>query len=1396
MRKTHLILAICILFNIVTHAQSPAIQWARAIGAGTTMLARGTQIVKDASDNLIVLGKNDGCIDVDGSAAGAFNVTAYPGITDYFVAKYSSTGSFLWAKSISGNSAKYCTSIAVDNSGSIVLTGYYSGTLDIDPGPGTTWITASGGYSIFVAKFDASGNLIWVKNFQNQTGFGAYSYAIKTDNNDNIILCGALSGHMDFDPGPATATYSSTSSQSGFIAKYDSGGNYLWANVTQGPGTVTDKVIACDNLNNIFIGGAFTGTVDFAPGPAVLTLITVGSRIFLEKLDANGNIQYVTGTHAGNSINCLSLDQNKNILVTGFFTGLVDFDPSISTATLDAGPNGQDAYLAKYDSLSNYNFAFNLGLNGSNEGKSIAADASGDVYVTGYFAGPCDFDPSAATANLSGSGYYDVFIAKYSSSGAYMYAKKLAGPSNEEGNSLVLLSNGNIATTGIVGENSDFDPGPGTYTISPSAWNAMNKQGVFVAIHTQATASLVTAFASRDYWNTYDGITSIKQDAAGDIYVCGYFNGSVDVDISPATSYYLSAAGWRDGFVAKYTSSGTLVWARRVGGSGDDDCVSIALDPLGNCLVTGHFETTATFNAALTATATSVGAWDCFIMKMNSSGFLLWHKTMGTSVFDGGVEIATDASSNVYVTGFFEGTMDIDPSANVNNISSVGDRDIFLAKYDQFGDFVWGGGIGSTTADNPYSLDVDTAGNPVLVGTFSGLTDFDIGPGFITQNCSGFTDMFIAKYNSTGGCYWAHKIGGNGVDVVRDINIDPLTNNYYICGNYSGTVDFNPAPLATNTLNSSGGFVAKYDSNGSYLWVMDFAGAGKDVYGTVTDASSNVYVTGAFFGSGSLGGGSYYTSILADIFIAKYTASGAYISSGKVEGGYHDFGISILVDNANDIYVVGNFKLECDFDVTVGTYKLIATGGEEDAFIAKYKQCPAYNLGVASQTTITCNGGSNGSVTFTNTAGPGTTYSWTPGGMTTYSASGLTAGTYSVLAYSSCGLATSASVNVTQPLPINVFIIPSAPLCMGSTLVLQGSATTGVPPYTYTWNTGATTANINATVAAVTVYSLAATDNNGCYKSVSYTLNPIANPTVTITASSNTLCAGNFVSLTAGGANNYVWNTLNQSAVEWVNGINGSVYSVVGTSFSGCSDTETITLTVYQPPALTIQTTPSALCPGDSAILNVSGAQTYSWNNGSTTASISVQPPISSYTVFGQSSQGCTNSVVASPIVNPSPVINIVSSASILCTGNSATLNANGASSYTWDTGSSSAMIVVSPTITTTYTLQGVSSAGCPATATITQNVSVCTSLESSLGETNAVIIFPNPGDGLFHVALNGYDDYLNLDVENLLGQKLANQKIYGERSDIDLRNYPNGIYVIKIYKNSGLFYSGKVIKN
>jgi hypothetical protein len=345
--------------------------------------------------------------------------------------------------------------------------------------------------------------------------------------------------------------------------------------------------LVIDANSNLYVGGYFDATVDFDPsaGTASATASGVGGDAFIAKYNSNGQYQWHTQITGSNfeQIWGIDLDNNNNIVITGIFNSPdADFDPVSSSNTLLVAPNtNNEIFVAKYDPSGNHLWSFSVGDLTHDDGKGIKCDATGNIYVTGYITGAPDFDPSAATTTLTGTGIYaDAFIAKYDPAGNLIWCNNItSSPEDDVSFCIDLDASSNIYVGGYFKNVADFDPGAGTYTITGT-----NTEG-FVAKY-DANGALQWANALMGSPQTI--VLDLDIQKNGELLITGNFNGGTLFD-QQTSSGLVGTNGNLDIFFAKYNGvNGAYKWAYGVGGNNNDEGYTIESDMYGNIYAGGY----------------------------------------------------------------------------------------------------------------------------------------------------------------------------------------------------------------------------------------------------------------------------------------------------------------------------------------------------------------------------------------------------------------------------------------------------------------------------------------------------------------------------------------------------------------------------------------------------------------------------------------------------------------------------------------------------------------------------------------------------------------------------------------------------------------------------------------
>lgn len=476
--------------------------------------------------------------------------------------------------------------------------------------------------------------------------------------------------------------------------------------------------------------------------------------------------------------------------------------------------------------------------------------------------------------------------------------------------------------------------------------------------------------------NTSAGITqSVVTDASGNVYTAGYFSGTTDFDPG-AGQMLVTSQGYRDIFITKINSSGTLQWAYTFGSKGNDEGNVMKLDASGNVYLSGYFSNTVDFDpgadsfflqeAPYTWNGIVFQPGDIFLLKLNNSGQFQWARSIPLPGYDYATDLAPDQNGNILITGkvgFDEIATDsfnINPSGTPVWFYTGGG---LLAKFSSTGNLQWAGELGKVVGAMapPYknmhniqinSAAVDANNRFIVVGSFAGLVDFDFKSGVANYTApSSNSNMsmrsgFMAQYANNGNLIKVQTFGTSNIDCeFNQVRLD-ASDVVYIVGAVNGTVDFDPSsavlnltPAGTNKRHDA--LILKYKKSWAIAWGKLMGGNAEDkALSLSVDGSGDIYSTGYFYGTADFNPGSSKFNIKtngeADVFISKLNQSGNFVWARRLGGKSVDMGwdIAITQDANTSVYTGGLFNDTCDFDQEAGVY-LVSSGGNQDFFLHK-----------------------------------------------------------------------------------------------------------------------------------------------------------------------------------------------------------------------------------------------------------------------------------------------------------------------------------------------------------------------------------------------------------------------------------------------------------------------------
>jgi len=453
------------------------------------------------------------------------------------------------------------------------------------------------------------------------------------------------------------------------------------------------------------------------------------------------------------------------------------------------------------------------------------------------------------------------------------WAASMGGTGKDHAYDVILDGSGNCYVTGNFMDTADFDPGTTNLNLVSNG-----NFDVFIA---KLSASGALMWAESFGGLSYDRSVKLLQGPSGDLYICGEFSRTVDFDPGPGT-FELSSTGSRDIFIVKLDSSGNFIWAKSFQGDfycgpGDMD-----IDAQENLYLTGYFSNSCNFDPdGGGAPIQSNGREDAFVLKMNSSGTLIWVKTFGGAMYEMGNAVKVDLAGFVYVGGYFEESVDFDPGTPVLELTSNGNRDAFILKLDNSGVFVGAQSMGDQEDDIIYSMDIDASGNLIVAGSFRLSPDLDPGTGVTQVSSEGLQDIFVEKFTSSGALIWVKRFGTTWGDEAYSVRVGPA-GMIYFSGYFQGSPDFDPG-------------------SGEYI---------------------------------------LYSQGFTDAFVSKLNGNGDFMWAASMGGNSSDYAYGLDVNEAGKVSFCGDYQNQGYFDPDISDFQMMSNG-ESDAFVEKLEQVPS-----------------------------------------------------------------------------------------------------------------------------------------------------------------------------------------------------------------------------------------------------------------------------------------------------------------------------------------------------------------------------------------------------------------------------------------------------------------------
>ena len=556
----------------------------------------------------------------------------------------------------------------------------------------------------------------------------------------------------------------------------------------------------------------------------------------------------------------IDMDDSGNIYTVGEFYGTVDFNPSIPLYYGLTTYSNNSFYIQKLNANGGLVWVQKVDLQFGNIG-SIQIDNSNNLIIVGNFKDSVDIDPGSGIHMLYSNGDYDVFILKLSANGNFIWAKSFGGPEEDLVRDLVIDPQGNVYTHGSYSDTVDFDPGSGTciYGVGYGWYNNPLKNAFIQKLDKNGNFVWAKVFLNSEKGG-YSGGVSIDLDSDGNVYCLGNFDGT-GIDFDPGPGVFSGPSNNAMAYFVKLDSSGNFVWARFPG----------HITPYGY-LLSDIFLTIDRFNNVYTSGGhfgfvdfdpgpdTLLLSDPIFIQKYDQNGNFLWAKSYGhkhLGSINKAFSLATDTFGNIYSTGLFADSTDLDPGPDTlmfytyigaMNCTASG---AYIQKLNSNGDLVYAGILqGNHGASRAFDIIVDNTNNLFLAGDFADTVDFDPGPG-IQNKIQAYGSSFLLKLGQCKTITTDYQVACDSLTWIDGITYYGSTNSAYYTLPYSTGCDsivclsLNVPQIDTSvSIGNYGGSLTANQSGASYQWLdcnNGFSILAGDTLQTFTPALNGYY---------------------------------------------------------------------------------------------------------------------------------------------------------------------------------------------------------------------------------------------------------------------------------------------------------------------------------------------------------------------------------------------------------------------------------------------------------------------------------------------------------------------------------------------------------------------------
>jgi hypothetical protein len=760
------------------------IHWARNFGNEYSEV--GEHLRVSEKGDILIGGRGNGTIDFDPG-----NSSLYVNVGDYFFAQYDSNGYLIRAFGYSLLTYGYVLDVLLDKEQNIFITGFGSMAYD--------WPYPD---ACFIEKLDKFGNRNWFKYYDQNANFNLGN-SLVFDSDSNLVTAGIFQknffniydGKTYFSKGASDVFFSTFNRNSGTQLDFKTFGDTLQEESAILIHDEKDGYLLIVN-NNLGKNNNLYGIRNYSNDFYIYnySLIKLNNNLELTK-------QLRLINNATVFANTVLVFEANSYLVCGGFSGRINFDPSTPASKISS-ESYADVFIQQWDTTLKERYTLDLGGTSFSEGINMIITDDGSVYNMGNNIGEIETNLSAFNSRLPSKWGMCMYIQKLDPKGNREWIKNIQGTNDIKGLRMHRDVFGELIITGSFAGDIQFNSAPN----SPVNKSVGDQDYFILKLDAQGNFKWVKTFGSKKREDIFDS----NIDAAGNIYIIGFFSDTLDFDPTNAIINEIPVGIPYNAFLQKLNANGNLEWVHRYD-------LQILLEKVeimenGHPVLLGRYADTCDLDPGpIENTFIPKGRSDIFLTRMNSNGDVVWINSYGGVGIEDGQGLKISESGEIFITGYFSDNMLINNKQLINN----GNNDIFILRINKDGQHLWSSNLGTGTLEQSTDLFIDKNGNYYLNCLGYGSIDVDPGPAEFKYTFKSDNSNYLIKYDNNNKPIWVYAPESYASFVINQLIVDS-DKNMFMTGSYHNVLncsfDVNEKiPLYNSSLSNA--YLIKFDTD-------------------------------------------------------------------------------------------------------------------------------------------------------------------------------------------------------------------------------------------------------------------------------------------------------------------------------------------------------------------------------------------------------------------------------------------------------------------------------------------------------------------------------------------------------------------------------------------------------